>query len=201
MYPPHARSRWAGWPGIISSTGQPILNPNKVKIMDHISANSNICIACHECCKWLTFTITTTDLELADKHIEFYVARGCRVKTKSEGARLIEITIMVPHVCPQMHVPKNPFELIAEGTCKIYKDRPRVCRAYDGRWDPHIQDACQLPSFAPDVCPFCEAVDPLETCIAKGESTCYSCGKVINLPSVGMMPKKAQKPAMEDDDG
>jgi Fe-S-cluster containining protein len=165
--------------------------------MYHTMENSQICIECHECCKWMTFILKPDSTELTNKYIEFYQTRGCDYWLHHDGV----LSIMVPYRCP---------ELLESGRCDAYSDRPQQCRDYDGRWDPHMRDKCKLPrgeyghmpedktmldQFAaqaeedPDViqvstpmgpnrlaqCPFCGVLDP-------GELICSKCGKHMVPP-------------------
>ena len=105
--------------------------------MNHTIENSKICIRCHECCQWMTFILRPEGPELLTKYIEFYEQRGCTVTINPEGAYWDKTTlsIMVPCKCPK---------LMDSGYCRIYGTRPALCWDYDGRWDPHMADKCQL---------------------------------------------------------
>jgi len=92
---------------------------------------SEICIKCHECCKWMTFIVEANDYNMRRRYTNFYRARGCDVK--EAGSSLI---IMVNTPCPH---------LLPTGACIIYEKRPEICRDYDGRFDPNMRDRCQLP--------------------------------------------------------
>lgn len=93
---------------------------------------SEICIKCHECCQWMTFIINAENPVMTAQHREFYEARGCTVKVLEGGGLM---AIMVKTTCPHLLL----------GRCMIYDKRPKVCRDYDGRWDPNMRDKCQLP--------------------------------------------------------
>ena len=89
-------------------------------------------VHCTACCRWMTFTLSTNgDSHLAAKYVQFYKARGCKVRVLSTD----NIAVMVPFVCPSMD----------EKGCTIYEDRPLLCREYDGRYDPFLADQCKLP--------------------------------------------------------
>lgn len=59
--------------------------------------------------------------------VKFYKTRGCRVE-EHDGRTLVS----VPIECP---------ELTSFG-CRIYPDRPMICRVMDGRLDPMTKDKC-----------------------------------------------------------
>jgi Fe-S-cluster containining protein len=85
-----------------------------------------ICIACQECCKWLTFILTEPSEDL----LNAYKVRNC-ISKPIDG----RWHIMVPNVCSHLK----------EAGCDIYADRPKVCREYDGRYDPAMHNTCKLP--------------------------------------------------------
>ena len=90
---------------------------------------SKLCLECQECC--LSVIIPhTAGKELKPASVEFWEARGIKVKKDDKGYYLI-----IPFPCP--HLPP-------EG-CNIYKTRPQVCRNYDGRKAKHryIRDVCK----------------------------------------------------------
>lgn len=89
---------------------------------------SILCLRCHECCKQLPISMKYEPNSEAFKQMsEFFRAHGCE-------ARVIHGTyvISIPHVCQY---------LTTEG-CTIYKERPQVCRNYDGRKDPRLFNKC-----------------------------------------------------------
>lgn len=96
-----------------------------------ITAENKICIACQECCKWLTFQVQIPD-QLIKDYIKVYNSRGCRVHSIGNNA----LAVMVPSICPQL----------TSFGCKIYRDRPKLCRLYDGRKDSLMRDFCKLPT-------------------------------------------------------
>jgi Fe-S-cluster containining protein len=102
--------------------------------------NSIICVKCNECCKWMTFTLRPETKRLMDKYTEFYKARSCKVKQAvggADGNPAYVLTVMVPYMCGHLN--------LVTGMCDVYDRRPQLCREYDGRWDPDMQDICQLP--------------------------------------------------------
>lgn len=99
----------------------------------------NPCIECSECCEWVTFIIPqpsgiqlTTERSsfLKNALVEFYEARGCKIKDAIGD----NMAVMVPSVCPHLSV---------KG-CDIYDKRPDLCRQYDGRLDRYMKDVCRL---------------------------------------------------------
>jgi Fe-S-cluster containining protein len=105
--------------------------------MEHTPENGVVCIKCHECCKWMTFIISVDSEQQMAKYSEFYRRRGCRVVWYSLN---MQLGIMVPYTCPELRVAAG------KGFCAIYDKRPQLCRDYDGRWDPHMRERCQLPT-------------------------------------------------------
>ena len=98
--------------------------------MELTTKEQEICVACQECCKWMSFTLDIPDLKRRTKFIEFYNVRGCSMQ-EVDG----KLVVMIPHVCPH---------LVSDG-CAIYKYRPIACREYDGRLDPVLRHKCKLP--------------------------------------------------------
>jgi len=64
--------------------------------------------------------------ELIARHKEFYRARECRLVKLKTG----KILVVVKSICPK---------LTSEG-CSMYKDRPQICKDYDGRSSPAIKN-------------------------------------------------------------
>jgi Fe-S-cluster containining protein len=92
---------------------------------------SKICLSCLACCKKF-WTVVTDDLANPDIR-ELYEARGwtCHmgiVKGKRTNAI---VTDLMP--CPNL----TPFG------CKVYPERPKICRTYDGRKDPFMASDCK----------------------------------------------------------
>jgi len=86
----------------------------------------NICIRCQECCRWMTFNLFKPSNEMLD----YYDKHGCRLISMGES-----VLVMVPSTCQHL----------GHSGCAIYPARPEFCRGYDGRNDPLMRDACQLP--------------------------------------------------------
>lgn len=84
----------------------------------------------------MTFLLRPDNGPQMAKYSEFYRRRGCKVIWYSQDETL---AVMVPYVCPELKVAGRG------GFCKIYDKRPQMCREYDGRWDPHMREYCQLP--------------------------------------------------------
>lgn len=59
---------------------------------------------------------------------EYYKARGCELYSTPNG-----FALLVPQVCGQL----------APLGCKIYNNRPHLCRVYDGRKDPYLRHKCK----------------------------------------------------------
>ena len=95
-----------------------------------ITKEEMICIGCGKCCQVVTFTINYTVKKQCDEMVEFYKARGFRVKTHKDC-----IEVIIPTVCPNL----------TKYGCSTYGSRPELCKKYDGRDDPIIKDVCKLP--------------------------------------------------------
>lgn len=93
-----------------------------------------ICIACQECCRWLTFTVVIENRN-SDYWENYYKVRGCRIHYMDSVPGSVNMAIMVPSPCPEL----------TEFGCRSYIERPVFCRQYDGRNDVLMRDACQLP--------------------------------------------------------
>ena len=94
-----------------------------------MTPEQEICIACQECCKWSTFTITPQTSERGH-YIKYFKAKGFKVVFPPNVDGNIHnpdrrIHIMVPLVCPHL----TPFG------CDDYHHRPFLCKVYDGRTD------------------------------------------------------------------
>jgi Fe-S-cluster containining protein len=89
----------------------------------------NKCGDCTYCCEVLSFGFTGHPPSEA---VEFYKARGCVFHYLQH-----ETMVTIEHKCP--HLDKS-FEV----GCLIYKDRPEVCRKFDGRNNPVTKDKCKL---------------------------------------------------------
>ena len=96
--------------------------------------DSETCLSCLECCKYLRFDYTVRQPEIKAELELFYTVRGCSVTTvKNQGRPDWSLYILVPSVCPH---------LTSLG-CAIYEHRPRSCRAYDGLNDITIRHLCK----------------------------------------------------------
>lgn len=82
------------------------------------------CIKCQKCCRILT---VPTRYMLDQKLVEFYRARGIKLKM-ADGFGLDAV---IPYKCP--HITKDG--------CDIYDRRPQVCRDFDGRKVPYLDCA------------------------------------------------------------
>lgn len=84
---------------------------------------SDLCLRCLECCKVLLFRVQADKLT-----VEFYETRGFKIYRPAPGLHFVE----VPYECQH---------LTGFG-CKIYPERPEVCRIYDGRKHPVMKTKC-----------------------------------------------------------
>ena len=84
-----------------------------------MKTKSELCLECLECCKFVRIPV----LHMTDDLGEFFKARG--ISLSHESGMLFAI---IRHICPWL-TPKG---------CKIYEDRPNICREYDGRDDPVV---------------------------------------------------------------
>ncbi len=83
---------------------------------------SDLCLKCFECCK-LTVIPTAYDKDNKEA-LEFYEAKGFKVV--KFAADLLHVVIAID--CANL----TPFG------CKIYANRPKWCKIYDGRLDPFV---------------------------------------------------------------
>lgn len=94
-----------------------------------ISKEQEICLKCRRCCEFVTFSLPTSNLSqhLAEGYIEYYLARG------------FEVVLIKNFIVVKIKIPCK--QLTLKG-CKIYDERPVLCRLYDGRQDEFLQ--CDL---------------------------------------------------------
>jgi Fe-S-cluster containining protein len=97
-----------------------------------IDEKQRLCLECLECCHYLEFGINLPRWIDYGAISHFYETRGCKTKLVSKG-KLREVFILVPYRCPHL----------SPTGCLIYKDRPEVCRKYDGRRDVMIAEKCK----------------------------------------------------------
>jgi len=90
------------------------------------SKKQEACLSCMECCKTLAFNLPRKALDKPTK--EFYTTRGAKFTYQGNI-----VWVMVPSVCPNL----------TSFGCKDYEDRPYVCRIYDGRNFPFMDDICK----------------------------------------------------------
>lgn len=95
--------------------------------MSKFTPNQKACLSCMECCKYITFTVHSRNV---DSDVKMYRLKGCIV-TAVYGS---DIFLVVPAKC------KN----LTKKGCSIYESRPQECRIYDGRDDPFFKDICKL---------------------------------------------------------
>lgn len=69
------------------------------------------CKQCGECCRQMIFMTYT----LPPEYVEYYEKKGCKLRGSS---------LVVPYVCPH---------LSEDNLCKIYEDRPALCKEYEGQ--------------------------------------------------------------------
>ena len=91
------------------------------------------CQKCGACCKWLGITCGPLTANAA----EFYLSRGCRILKfeLDDGTKIDEATrIYMPYVCPHLQ---------SDNSCRVYEDRPEVCRRGRGYEEPITEDVCK----------------------------------------------------------
>ena len=84
-----------------------------------MKSKSDLCLSCMRCCKKVAIM---TNYRFIDAHaMDFYNARGLTC------VNLVGmLAIVLEEACPYL----------GDSGCKIYNDRPKWCRTYDGRLDP-----------------------------------------------------------------
>jgi len=85
------------------------------------------CKKCGECCKWMTFSIPG----LARNAIfrDYYTKHGCKVKGD---------VVLIPSRCQNLG---------EDNLCKIYPNRPSLCKAYKGKKESNL-----ISYFVPEGC-------------------------------------------------
>jgi Fe-S-cluster containining protein len=91
-----------------------------------MATKSELCIACQECCKHISFVIPANA-----ETLYFYKVRGYRIILTAFN----EAFIVIPSVCQHL-TPKG---------CAIYSSRPKGCEAYDGSKSITMKDKCLWP--------------------------------------------------------
>lgn len=87
-----------------------------------------LCLRCQKCCKSVAISLRhDPESDMYRRVTEHYMAHGCT--SMIFGNSLI---ISIPHICQHL----------TENGCSIYKNRPLVCREYDGRKDPRMFRSC-----------------------------------------------------------
>ncbi len=91
---------------------------------DNDKLKSDLCLKCIECCKIMGFYINAKDVEA----VQFYDKRGCRLSLVTPEI----ISVTIDRVCPEL----------SENGCKIYENRPRICKNFDGRLHNETKGIC-----------------------------------------------------------
>jgi len=86
---------------------------------------SELCLKCMECCKKTIAPLVFRDDD--QNAIDFYKIKGFRVIDRHGQLGLVIET---------------PCEQLAAFGCKMYNDRPKWCRLYDGTKDPFMEGKC-----------------------------------------------------------
>jgi len=95
-----------------------------------IKQKNNVCLSCLECCKNISLPMNYKGKVNHHHYEEFAKTRNIKlVKVKDD-----KIYFLIPYPCPY---------LTDEG-CSVYEDRPSICRMYNGRFDPALEDTCEL---------------------------------------------------------
>lgn len=89
-----------------------------------MKTKSELCLECLKCCREIGWYVNSRDLHM----IHFYGTRGCEMFDDGNGS----VLVTMPAVCKQL----------TDKGCGVYKDRPLVCRTYDGRNDPKLKGEC-----------------------------------------------------------
>lgn len=85
-----------------------------------------LCLSCRECCKNLVIPFDYH--KYPEDDIKFYRMRGAEFITTNKGPYMI-----LDLGCPYL----------TDSGCGIYKDRPKICREYDGRDIPFMKHKCK----------------------------------------------------------
>jgi len=103
------------------------------------SEQSKLCLHCRKCCKIMVFELPLPpgrEKATLAASIIFYRTRGCDI-VMSDGKAFVT----VPFPCPKL----------TDFGCKIYPNRPLVCRTYSGLNDPVMRDQCAWQSLFPSL--------------------------------------------------
>ena len=92
-----------------------------------ITKAESLCIECQECCKTMAMSLNRP--AVTKDMVKFFKARGCELYYIPHV-----VWVIMPSVCPNL----TTFG------CKIYVNRPAVCRMYDGRNLPFMDKTCKL---------------------------------------------------------
>lgn len=92
-----------------------------------VSDSEKKCLSCLECCMWIGFIVT---VENTEEMLQLYRMRNHEIVRVEEKT----IYMLVPSRC----------QYLSMNGCKIYHERPQICRRYDGRFDPLLKHKCKL---------------------------------------------------------
>jgi len=89
---------------------------------------SALCMKCQACCKYIPITLPVTPgNDQYERLIEYFQKRGCEVAKRGDYT-----FVRIPSKC---------VHLGPEG-CRIYEERPEMCRLIQGDTDPGFVDIC-----------------------------------------------------------
>lgn len=91
-----------------------------------IEKKQHLCLTCLECCKNLAIPFDYH--KLSEDEIKFYKMRGIEFITTNKSPYMIF---------------NLPCSMLTDKGCSIYKDRPKICREYDGREVPFMKYKCK----------------------------------------------------------
>lgn len=94
-----------------------------------MTSSRNICKECGGWCCQYTIHAIKKNADDFEEAVEFYKVRATGGWHEEED----QIIFVIPQPCPHFN-----------GECKIYKDRPQICRAFPQGWHPQIVRYCKL---------------------------------------------------------
>lgn len=90
---------------------------------------SELCVSCGKCCRVVVACLPKWEGHDAYLQEEWAEARG--MTRAASHDRPGWLAFFIPSICPQLDVETN--------RCRIYADRPIVCRVFDGRKDKDLE--------------------------------------------------------------
>jgi len=115
----------------------PVSSPQETewKELNQDLITSKVCLTCASCCKTTTH-IVKTKLRYAEEYVEYGMAMWDYPKDRFKTIKKsdTEYQVYVTHKCVQLNV---------DNSCKLYDNRPYICKKFNCFWSANI--AKRLP--------------------------------------------------------